>query len=343
MSLYLTLKDEIVKQIVDGTYKSGDTLPTERELCECYELSRVTVRKALEELKKEGLVASAQGQGTVVSIRKGGFHSSLDLIALVAPVHNPFFASFMEHFEKVAEENGSLVLFKQDFQSRALTSPDLYFRFIKKNIRNVVLWPQSEHIDFDLLKRLRSVGMNLVLFDQLFDTNVADTVGLDGRHAVMALYEELHAGAPEGEVLFIGFEGLNLPSELQREQAFNEVSGGRGMICRVPWGGDVERDTFALLQRLKDEGELPAKILCCNGPIGLAAARYLESGGWQGTVLAAIDQLPEMSKYPMIVYNQPMKEMAEKVYQRLIAQNNQGELWQPRSYPVQGEIVRFDR
>jgi DNA-binding GntR family transcriptional regulator len=108
MSLYLGLKDQLLKLILEGTYVSGTVLPTEHELCDKYELSRVTVRKALDELKREGVIASVQGQGTIVSHRKGGFPSSLDLIALVAPVHNPFFASFMEHFERVAEENGSL-------------------------------------------------------------------------------------------------------------------------------------------------------------------------------------------------------------------------------------------
>ncbi|MBB6670774.1 GntR family transcriptional regulator [Cohnella nanjingensis] len=338
MSLYLTLKDEIVKQILNGTYKSGDVLPTEQALCQTYELSRVTVRKALEEMKKEGLVTSVQGQGTVVSFRKGAFTSSLEIIALVAAVHNPFFASFMEHFERVAEENGSLVLFKQDFQGQAFASHELYYRFIKKNIRNVVLWPQTEHIDFELLNRLRSIGMNLVLFDQLFETNVADSVGLDNRHAVTELYGQLRSGF-EGEIIYIGYEGLNLPSELQRDQAFQEASGGKGRRFRIPWGGDVERETTALLLRLREEGVLPANLLCCNGPVGLAAARCLESFGWQDIALTVIDFLPEMAKYPMIVYQQPMREMAEKTYQRLIAQNNQGELWLPGRYPVQGEVL----
>ncbi|WP_349403250.1 substrate-binding domain-containing protein [Cohnella silvisoli] len=141
----------------------------------------------------------------------------------------------------------------------------------------------------------------------------------------------------------MGYEGLNLPSEHQREQAFIEVSGGSGKLFRIPWGEDVEQETNSLLQRLWEEKALPAKILCCNGPIGLATAHYLESRGRKDIDLAVIDFLPDMVKYPMIVYQQPMEEMAKKAYQRLIAQNNQGELWQPRNYPVHGEILQFNR
>jgi DNA-binding LacI/PurR family transcriptional regulator len=340
MSLYLGLKDQLLKLILEGAYSSGSVLPTENELCETYELSRVTVRKALDELKKDGLVASVQGQGTIVSHRKGGYRSSLDLIALVAAVHNPFFASFMEHFERAAEENGSLVLFKQDFKGKALQSDELCFRFIKKNIRNMVLWPTTEEIDFELLKRLRSVGMNLVFFDQNFETEVADVVSLDNHHAITSLYQEMRA-VYNGRIIFIGFDGMSLPSELLRRQAFLEVSGGDSDMYRIPWGEDIERETGLLLERLQQENMLPAGIICCNGPVGLAVAKHLRKSGTERFPLSAIDFIPEMASYPMTVYQQPMKELAEKAYQRLAVQNNQGEHWQARSFQLQGSIVRL--
>lgn len=340
MALYLTLKDQLLKNIIAGTYTNGFVLPTEHELCETYELSRVTVRKALDELKKEGLIASVQGQGTVVARRKGGFQSSLDLIALVAAVHNPFFSSFMEHFERAAEENGSLVLFKQDFQGRALQSEELFFRLVKKNIRNIVFWPQTEQIDFALLKRLRSVGVNMVFFDQMYETDVADIVCVDNHHAVVSLYEEMRT-RDQANIIFIGYHGMALPSELMRERAFQEVSGGEGRIYTIPWGGEVERETFLLLERLRQEQVLPAGILCCNGPIGLAAAKYLHNQGLEGNALSAIDYLPEMVNYSITVYEQPMKLLAEKAYQRLAAQNNQGELWQASSYELPGNVIRL--
>ena len=340
--MYLGLKDQLLKDILEGTYANREVLPTEHELCGKYGLSRVTVRKALEELKKEGIIASVQGQGTVVSHRKGGNLSSLDLIALVAAVHNPFFASFMEHFEKAAEGNGSLVLFKQDFQGKALQSDELFFRFLKKNIRNIVLWPQTEQIDYDLLKRLRLVGMNLVFFDQMLETEVGDVVCVDNHHAVFSLYNEMRSHHSE-KIIFIGFHGMALPSEILREQAFKEASCGDGGIYTIPWGQDVEQETELLMERLQREHILPAGIICCNGPIGLAVAKYLRNKGIADNPLSAIDFIPEMADYAMMVYQQPMKELAEKAYQRLVAQNNQGELWNARSYQLKGEVIRLGK
>ena len=65
---------EIVKRLremidADGL-KSGDKIPTELELSEKYNISRVTVRKAIIELVEEGYLIKKQGKGTFVNTRK---------------------------------------------------------------------------------------------------------------------------------------------------------------------------------------------------------------------------------------------------------------------------------
>lgn len=52
--------------IKDGSYAPGSLLPTENELCEIYEVSRTTVRKAVGMLVAEGHLKVKQGRGTEV-------------------------------------------------------------------------------------------------------------------------------------------------------------------------------------------------------------------------------------------------------------------------------------
>lgn len=339
MSLYEALKDQLLKDVIQGVYSGGSPLPTEQRLCEEHRVSRVTVRKALDELKKEGMIASVQGQGTIVADRRGGFPSSLDFIALVAAAHNPFFASFMEHFEQAAEANGSLVLFKQDFQGDAMRSETLFFRMAKKQIRNVVFWPQSDRIDFGLLRRLRTVGMNMVVFDQPFKADVADIVSVDHEDAVIALVRDMRESGEE-ELAFIGFQGSGLPSELQRERAFRGLMGPRDRIYTIPWGEPIEPAVERLLDRLRADGALRGGMIGCNGPIGLAAAKAVRSFGAEGSCrLAAIDLLPEMASYRMTAYRQPIQELAETAYRRLAAQSNEGEYWNAREFLLKGDVV----
>lgn len=65
--LYLQMKMQIEAEIRDGKYGPEDRLPSERELCERFGVSRMTVRQALKELERNGLVFSRVGKGTFVS------------------------------------------------------------------------------------------------------------------------------------------------------------------------------------------------------------------------------------------------------------------------------------
>jgi GntR family transcriptional regulator len=60
--LYLTL----LKMIRSGEVRPGDRMPTEAELVESYAVSRTTARRALDELRRQGLVAREPGKGTFV-------------------------------------------------------------------------------------------------------------------------------------------------------------------------------------------------------------------------------------------------------------------------------------
>ena len=66
--LYKQLMQKIRSDIAAGVYPVHSRIPSEQELCETYQVSRVTVRKALAELTQEGLLKRRQGKGTFVEI-----------------------------------------------------------------------------------------------------------------------------------------------------------------------------------------------------------------------------------------------------------------------------------
>jgi len=68
--LYYQLKKQLLSLIEEGALKSGDKLPTEKELCEQLNISRPTVRQAFGELSSEGYLHRFKGNGTFVSAPK---------------------------------------------------------------------------------------------------------------------------------------------------------------------------------------------------------------------------------------------------------------------------------
>jgi GntR family transcriptional regulator len=64
---YYQLRDILRNEIISGRLAVNQKLPSERELCERYGVSRPTVREAIEALVNEGLLRSEKGRGTFVT------------------------------------------------------------------------------------------------------------------------------------------------------------------------------------------------------------------------------------------------------------------------------------
>ena len=65
--LYKQLEDQLKEEIDTGKRKAGSRLPTENELSTTYNVSRVTVRKALAGLSELGYLDRKSGKGTFVA------------------------------------------------------------------------------------------------------------------------------------------------------------------------------------------------------------------------------------------------------------------------------------
>lgn len=66
---YVYIKIALTNSIKSGEIEIGSKLLTEKQLCELYGCSRLTVRKALDELTSEGYIYKVQGKGTFVKDR----------------------------------------------------------------------------------------------------------------------------------------------------------------------------------------------------------------------------------------------------------------------------------
>ncbi len=77
--LYEQIKHILREQILNGDLPPGARLPSEYELCEVYDVSRITVIRALNDLASEGLISRIQGKGTIVERKM--VDSSLDEVA----------------------------------------------------------------------------------------------------------------------------------------------------------------------------------------------------------------------------------------------------------------------
>lgn len=69
--LYVKIREYIKNQIDSGNLKPGDQVPTEAELMDKFQVSRVTITTAIKHLVEEGLVYRIAGKGTFVEAHNG--------------------------------------------------------------------------------------------------------------------------------------------------------------------------------------------------------------------------------------------------------------------------------
>jgi len=65
-TLYLQIKENLEEGIRSGRYPVDSKLPSENDLCSMFNVSRITIRKALDLLENKGMIHSIHGKGTFV-------------------------------------------------------------------------------------------------------------------------------------------------------------------------------------------------------------------------------------------------------------------------------------
>lgn len=96
--LYLQLRQRLEEEIRNGTLRPGAALPSEREIADICNVSRVTVRKAVQSLVRDGFVVQRHGSGTTVA----------------------------RHVERVEQSLSRLTSFSEDMARRSMTSRSVW-------------------------------------------------------------------------------------------------------------------------------------------------------------------------------------------------------------------------
>ena len=116
---YKHLYEILRKHIIDGIYKEGDLLPSENELCRVHNITRPTVRHALDSLVRDGFIKKQQGKGSIVSSLPQGIGilsvkgtttaiglSNLRTRILAGPEIRSWEDSFMFSLSEIEKESG---------------------------------------------------------------------------------------------------------------------------------------------------------------------------------------------------------------------------------------------
>ncbi|MCA1023623.1 GntR family transcriptional regulator [Halobacillus litoralis] len=70
LPMYYQIEEFLKREISEGTFQAGDMIPSERELSERFQVSRMTVRQAVSNMVNDGILYREKGRGTFVAEKK---------------------------------------------------------------------------------------------------------------------------------------------------------------------------------------------------------------------------------------------------------------------------------
>lgn len=157
--------EEIIKDLIEkGELKPGDSLPAEREYAEQFQISRMTVRQALNELVNDGYLYRVKGKGTFVAERKPKIEQALQGLT-----------SFTEDMKARGMKPGSQLLQFEIIQATSLIANQLGIQeygpvYEMKRIRladNEPMALETNYISTNFIKGLTEKIVNQSLYSYI--------------------------------------------------------------------------------------------------------------------------------------------------------------------------------
>ena len=183
LPLYYQVYNSLRERIENGEFSAGSALPPERQLGKEYNVSRITIVKALDTLVRDGLIEKQQGRGTFVLDQNAvAADQKLAIGYLPAGLLHPYFFSIqIGMVETVAQENCELhvigLLRKQRKDIEAIV------KTVSDSVDGLVVYPRPNKEDLRLYQQLMEANIPFVMIDRYYDEINSDSVVFDDKQA----------------------------------------------------------------------------------------------------------------------------------------------------------------
>lgn len=156
---YIEVKDYLINLIKGG--KDQDPLPSENDLCSYMKASRVTVRRALDELEHEGLIRRQKGKGAFISKIRAG-KKALNIFLGISKdesfvLISRIMAGILDQIK--GDESGLHIFITDDNMNETLQN-------IQKHEIDGIIGIRPYPVDYPIYEELRQRGYPVLLIDR---------------------------------------------------------------------------------------------------------------------------------------------------------------------------------
>jgi len=344
--LYEVIYQYYGEQILDGVLEPKSKLPSETEISEKFNVSRITAVRALKELELRKLIYRVKGSGSfvnesdaIVKQKENMSASNLSIISLVMPFEGTFSADIFTGIEDVAKEHGYFVTI-HNTSDDAKKEKAVIEEIIERGSHGIIVYPVSTTENLNLYSSLLIDNYPFVVIDKKFPGIDTTLVWADNKQAfydlTIHLFDEGHQ-----KIVFAGTSVFDVSSELERYKGFCKAHLDRGIplldkhlftendVKIIPVDFMPDKDVadrechylFELLQKLP-ENQRPTAIAAVNDYVAaaiLVAAHDLGIRIPGDYALTGFDNLPfaEHLSVPLTTVAQPSYKIGSEAAKQL--------------------------
>ncbi|MWV42123.1 GntR family transcriptional regulator [Paenibacillus sp. HJL G12] len=192
-SLYQMIKDDILLQIENHQFRYDKPICTEKSLSEQYGVSRITAKRAIEDLETAGILYRKRGVGSFVRLAPPAADASgLDTAssegmlrsARTIPVILPFAANQGGFFRIVEAatrrlEGANIHLALHVCEPSPMKMRSLLLRLFAQDADSLVLYPSGSELYLDIMKMFADHGKQVIILDKPHDIEYLSSVVCD--------------------------------------------------------------------------------------------------------------------------------------------------------------------
>ena len=361
ISLHVQLHNQLRRLIVSGRWQYGERIPTEMQLARHLDISRTTVRIALQRLEVEGMIKRAAGRGTFVVYRRQDDRAANRSIGyLTCSFHNEIHTNILSSAQTELRSAGYQVIFSnsrdRDDEARILQ------QLLDDDVAGLMLWANAVPTEetMVILGEYERRAIPIVFMDRPIEAISADYVSSDNFGGAYDLVRHLiELGHRHIVPLMPNIDDLHPVNE--RLRGYMTALNEHDINAREPWKISPpgrhefhETDIYSLvgsqskqiIQQVESftdgDGPMPTALVCTNDILAIIAISALRNMGYgipADVSVVGFDDISMASHIgaPLTTASQDAYELGKVASQMLLERLGGGDKG-PRSYTVPTQL-----
>ncbi|AEE97398.1 GntR family transcriptional regulator [Mahella australiensis] len=324
MPKYMMVKQYLKEKIDRGEIKKGERIESENELAKRFNVSNITIRRALSDLSNEGYIYRVQGKGSFAcevksDIPEKGMHVIAVIFSLIR-YYNDIFIDMIKGIQSYLEENHySMVMYYYE------SDPDkerqkIHDLITGNEVEGLILYSYMPEHNIALFKEMKTRKFPFVLLDRYCERYPTNYVMSDGFSGAYGATEYL-INLGHKDIAFVSSE-LDVSTVKRRIEGYINALKNNDTACEGLVFNNDESSLNEIMNRA-EKGDITA-VITGNKSTAAQLVYMLYQRGLsvpQDMSLITFDGSPELplsSKLRLTCIEQPYYEMGRKAAAMLL-------------------------